>query len=159
MHPKEWFAILNSSLNGLTAVLLVAGYLLIRSGRWRAHAAVQSTALLSSTVFLACYLYSYFTFGDVSSGIPKGWYLAAYLAVLIPHVILAIVMLPLIFATVYFAATRNWDRHRRFARPTLGIWLYVSVTGVLIYFMLYQWYPALYPEAYRESPLFKIAPK
>ncbi|HEX8339835.1 MAG TPA: DUF420 domain-containing protein [Tepidisphaeraceae bacterium] len=159
MEGKELFAVVNSALNGLSAVLLATGYVLIRSGRWRAHAATMSAALLSSAIFLACYLYSKFAYGEISSGIPRGWYLAAYLVVLIPHVALAVLMLPLIFMTIWLAATRQWQRHRKFARPTLGIWLYVSVTGVLIYFMLYQWYPALYPDAYRASELFKVAPK
>jgi uncharacterized membrane protein YozB (DUF420 family) len=77
--------------------------------------------------------------------------------VLFPHVILAIVMLPMILLTVWRAYRREWEKHRKIAKPTWFIWTYVSVTGVLIYFILYQWYPALYPEAFKASPLFNLA--
>jgi uncharacterized membrane protein YozB (DUF420 family) len=74
--------------------------------------------------------------------------------VLLPHTLLAAIALPLILATVSLAAARRWAWHRTLAKFAYPIWLYVSVTGVLIYFMLYVWYPKLYPEAFRASPLF-----
>ncbi|HEY0009044.1 MAG TPA: DUF420 domain-containing protein [Tepidisphaeraceae bacterium] len=154
MQGKEFFAAFNSGLNGLSTVLLIVGYILIRNRKYVAHGVTMSITLLCSAVFLASYLYSKFTYGEVSTGMPSGWFRTFYFVVLIPHVILAIVMLPMIGLTVWRAYTRQWDRHRRIAKPTWGIWLYVSVTGVLIYFILYQWYPALYPDAFKASPLF-----
>ncbi len=154
MHGKEFFAAINSSLNGFSAILLVVAYLFVRRGMWRAHGTTMVLALLSSAAFLGSYLYSKWAFGEVSTGMPAGWFRTFYLIVLFPHVLLAIVMLPMIGMSVYFAYKRAWDRHRRIAFPTWCIWLYVSVTGVLIYFILYQWYPALYPDAFHGSPLF-----
>lgn len=154
MHGKELFALINSSLNGLSAVLLILAYVFVRRKMWYAHGTTMVIALVSSAAFLTCYLYSKFAYGEISTGIPAGWFRTFYLIVLFPHVLLAIVMLPMIAAAVYFAARRSWDKHRRIAFPTWCIWVYVSVTGVLIYFILYQWYPALYPDAFRASPLF-----
>lgn len=153
MAGKEFFAALNSCLNGLSALLLIAAFIFVRRRWYYAHGCTMVTALLSSAAFLACYLYSHYRFGEITTGIPKGWFRNVYFAVLAPHVLLAIVMLPMIFLTVFRAARREWVQHRRIARPTWGIWLYVSVTGVLIYFLLYKWYPALYPEAARAAGL------
>ncbi|MBC7783645.1 MAG: DUF420 domain-containing protein [Burkholderiales bacterium] len=157
VHGKELFAAFNSGLNATSALLLVTAYVFVRRRMYYAHGITMSAALLSSTVFLGSYLYSKFAYGEVTTGMPAGWFRTFYFIVLLPHVLLAIGMLPLIGMTVFFAATRRWASHRRIARPTLGIWLYVSVTGVLIYFILYQWYPALYPEAFRGSDLFRHA--
>ena len=156
MHGKELFAALNSGLNGLSTLLLIAAYVLIRNRKYAAHGWTMGAALTSSAVFLASYLYSKFTYGEVSTGMPSGWFKTFYLVVLIPHVILAILMLPMIGITLWRAYNRQWVKHRAIARPTWFIWTYVSVTGVLIYFILYQWYPAIYPDAFRASPLFKL---
>ncbi len=101
-----------------------------------------------SAAFLSSYLYSKYRFGEGSTGMPAGWFRTFYYIVLFPHLLLAIGMLPMIGLTVYYAVRKRWEKHRRIAKPTLGIWLYVSITGVLIYFILYQWYPELYPDAF-----------
>ena len=153
-YNKELFAIINSSLNGLSTVLLITAYVLIRRRQYRAHGWTMVCALASSATFLASYVYSKVAFGEVSTGIPAGWFRLFYWAVLFPHVLLAIGMLPMIGLAVWRAYHRQWVKHRAIARPTWFIWTYVSITGVLIYFILYQWYPALYPDAFRASKLF-----
>ncbi len=135
------FPALNAFLNALSLVLLVAGYVCIRLGNWRAHVACMISALLSSAAFLACYLVFHATYGSVRFTEP-GNVRYVYFALLIPHVILAIVVLPFIVLTVVQPLRRRWDQHRRIARWTLPIWLYVSITGVLVYFMNYVWYPS-----------------
>jgi uncharacterized membrane protein YozB (DUF420 family) len=153
---KETFAVINASLNGLCTLLLVAAYVLVRRRRYVAHGWTMGGALGVGAAFLASYLTSKFVHGEVSSGIPEGWYRFTYLyLVLLPHTLAAAASLPLILVAVGFAALRWWAWHRSVVRWAYPIWLYVAVTGVLIYFMLYQWYPAIYPEAFRASPLFR----
>jgi len=154
MHGKEFFAALNSGLNGLSTLLLITAYVLIRNRYYKAHGWTMVSALTSSAAFLGCYLYSKYTYGEVSTGMPAGPFRTFYYIVLFPHVLLAIVMLPMILVTVWLAANRKWVMHRRIARPTWVIWTYVSITGVLIYFILYRWYPMLYPDAFKASKLF-----
>ena len=156
MHGKELFAAINSGLNGLTTLLLLTAYVLIRNRKYAAHGWTMASAVAVSTVFLASYLYSHYEYGELTTGIPAGWFRNFYFAVLFPHIFLAIVMLPMIAAALWFAYNKKWVRHRAIARPTWFIWTYVSVTGVLIYFILYKWYPALYPDAFHASPLFKF---
>lgn len=152
---KEDFALLNACLNGLCTLLLIVAYVLIRRRKYAAHGWTMGAALLVGAGFLASYLTSKLLHGEVSSGIPDGWYRFTYLyLVLLPHTLAAAVSLPLTLVTAGLAARRAWGWHRRLARWAYPVWLYVSVTGVLIYFMLYHWYPALYPEAFRASPLF-----
>ena len=155
MHGKELFAAFNSGMNALSTLLLITAYVLIRRRQYRAHGWTMVAALASSAVFLGSYVYSKLKFGEISTGIPAGWFRTFYLAVLFPHVLLAILMLPMIGLAVWRAYNRQWVKHRAIARPTWFIWTYVSVTGVLIYFILYQWYPALYPDAFRASKLFQ----
>jgi uncharacterized membrane protein YozB (DUF420 family) len=142
---KEQFAYVNAALNGLSAVLLMFAYLAIQKQKYRRHGWLMSGALLTSIVFLGFYITSYVLFGDRSSkdlGIAP-WLRTSYLLMLASHVILAVAMLPLIVLAVWHAARRNWAKHRRIARPAFWIWLYVSVTGVLVYWMLYQLFPRL----------------
>ena len=113
----------------------------------RRHAQLMLSALATSAVFLVFYITSYVVYGDRSSGLPPGLFRTAYLLMLASHVLLAMVMLPMIGVTLWHAYRRNWVRHRRIARPTYWIWLYVSVTGVLIYLVLYHMVPAMYPAA------------
>ncbi|MGF1632568.1 MAG: DUF420 domain-containing protein [Phycisphaerae bacterium] len=147
MLDKEFFAALNAGLNLLATCTLVAGLVMIRRKRWKAHAVLMLTTLGISAVFLVSYLYSNFTFGSRSLeeiGFIPPWLRFIYLyIVLIPHVILAIVMLPMIGATIWRASTRQFEKHKRIARPTWAIWFYVSVTGVIVYLMLYQLFPRL----------------
>ena len=138
MDGKEVFSIIDSSLNGLSAVLLVAGYVMIRRRNMKAHATLMVCALVSSAAFLACYLTSKYIYHDHRVKNFHDWRSIFYFAVLIPHVLLAIGMLPLIGMTVYYAARGNFLKHRRIAPYTLAIWLYVSVSGVAIYFLMYK---------------------
>jgi uncharacterized membrane protein YozB (DUF420 family) len=128
---------LNASLNALATVFLVAGWTLIRLKRRDAHRACMLAALGASAAFLASYLVYHFNVGSVPFTRP-GWIRGVYLTILLTHIVLAIVIVPLVLVTVSRALARRFDRHRRIARWTLPLWLYVSVTGVVIYVMLYR---------------------
>lgn len=131
---------LNATLNAISTVFIAAGWILIRRGRWQAHIFCMITAVISSTLFLAGYLTYHAHVGEKSSGY-TGWTAAIYFPMLISHVLLAFATLPLVIMTLVPALRRRWDRHRRIGRWTMPIWLYVSVTGVLVYLMLYRWFP------------------
>ena len=131
---------INASLNALSAVLLTAGYLFIRRRRITAHKACMISAFVASTLFLACYLVYHFKAGHVKFQ-GEGFVRGLYLAILLSHVVLAVTVLPLSLTTLVFAFRERFDRHKRIARCTLPIWLYVSVTGVVVYWMLYRLYP------------------
>ena len=127
----------NASLNGLSALLLAAGYACIRSGRRDAHRNCMIAALVSSTSFLSSYLVYHFHVGSVPFP-GRGPIRAVYFTILITHTILAVVIVPLVAVTVTRALRERFDAHRRIARITLPLWAYVSVTGVIIYWMLYR---------------------
>ena len=127
----------NASLNGLSALLLAAGYACIRSGRRDAHRNCMIAALVSSTFFLSSYLVYHFHVGSVPFP-GRGPIRAVYFTILITHTILAVVIVPLVAVTVTRALRERFDAHRRIARITLPLWAYVSVTGVIIYWMLYR---------------------
>jgi uncharacterized membrane protein YozB (DUF420 family) len=128
---------LNAILNAASAALLLTGYLLIRTGRRERHRQVMLTALATSALFLASYLVYHFEVGSVRFQEP-GAIRAVYFAVLVSHTVLAVVILPLIAATLRHALAGRFAAHRRIARITLPIWAYVSATGVVIYWMLYR---------------------
>ena len=131
---------LNAILNSTSAVLLLSGFRFIRLGRIRAHRNCQLTALSTSTLFLASYLtYHYYHGATRFPG--QGLVRPFYFVLLISHTILAVVIVPLIMITLYRAARGDFLRHRNIARWTLPLWLYVSVTGVIVYVMLYHLYP------------------
>ena len=127
----------NASLNGLSALLLAAGYACIRRGRRDAHRNCMIAALVSSTFFLSSYLVYHFHVGSVPFP-GRGPIRAVYFTILITHTILAVVIVPLVAVTVTRALRERFDAHRRIARITLPLWAYVSVTGVIIYWMLYR---------------------
>jgi uncharacterized membrane protein YozB (DUF420 family) len=151
VEGKELFALINSGLNGLSTILLIAAFVFVKKRQFTAHGITMTLALVSSAVFLGCYLYSKYAFGQLSMDIPMGWFKGVYLLILIPHLILAILMLPGIAVAVFAAATRRWPLHVKVVRYTWPVWLYVSVTGILVYLMLFQLFPALYPEAYEAA--------
>jgi putative membrane protein len=128
---------LNATLNAVSAVLLIGGYVLIRSGRRDQHRRVMIAAFVTSSVFLVSYLVYHAQVGSVRFT-RQGVVRPIYFAVLITHVTLAAVVLPLALVTLVRGLSARYDRHRRIARWTLPIWLYVSVTGVLVYVLLYQ---------------------
>lgn len=131
----------NATLNGLSAVLLTLGFLFIKRGHKIAHRNCMAAALVSSTVFLACYLTYHFTVKAITHFANPPEWRPIYLAILISHTILAVAILPLIALTVTFAVKQDFTRHKQFARWTWPLWLYVSVTGVVIYLLLYQIFP------------------
>ena len=127
----------NATLNGLSAVLLVAGYVLIRQQRVRQHRACMLSAFGTSSLFLISYLFYHAKVGSVPfTG--EGAVRTLYFAILISHIVLAALVVPLVIVTLVRALQERFDRHRRIARWTLPIWLYVSVTGVVVYLMLYR---------------------
>jgi len=128
---------LNATLNAASFLLLALGYFLIRTGRRRAHAAAMLCALGTSTFFLVSYLYYHAHVGSVRFQ-GQGWIRTVYFAILISHTILAAAIVPLVVATLTRAIQERFDRHRRLARITLPLWAYVSVTGVVVYWMLYR---------------------
>ena len=137
VHP---LATTNAVLNSVATVLLVAGWILARRGQVAAHRAVMVAAFLTSAVFLACYLAYHYAVGHVRFQ-GEGVVRAIYLAILISHILLAVAV-PALALRMFFLAWRGrFDAHRRLGRITLPIWLYVSVTGVVIYLMLYHWFP------------------
>ena len=131
----------NATLNGLSALLLLAGWVCIRRGNRIAHRNCMIAALGTSTLFLASYLTYHALSHTVTRFVNPPEVRPIYLAILLTHTVLAVAILPLIAVTVFQAAKGNFERHRRIARWTLPAWMYVSVTGVVIYLMLYQIWP------------------
>jgi len=128
---------LDASLNGTSAVLLLIGRGLIKRGHMVAHRAVMIAALISSSLFLASYLYYHWHVGSVHFQ-GQGWVRPLYFTILISHTLLAAVIVPMIILTLSRALRERYDRHRAIARWTYPLWLYVSVTGVVVYLMLYR---------------------
>jgi uncharacterized membrane protein YozB (DUF420 family) len=126
----------NAALNALSAAFLSAGYALIRNGRRQAHQRCMLAALATSTVFLACYVVYHANVGSRPFG-GQGAVRLLYFSILITHVVLAASVVPLALVTASRGLRQRLDAHVRIARWTLPIWLYVSVTGVVIYLMLY----------------------
>ena len=127
----------NACLNATSAVLLATGYVLIRRGHRLAHKRVMLTALVSSTLFLTSYLVYHFHVGSVRFR-GQGPVRTLYFTILLTHTVLAVLIVPLVGMTLVPALRGRFDRHRRLARITLPLWAYVSVTGVVIYWMLYR---------------------
>jgi putative membrane protein len=129
--------LLNACLNATSAALLSAGWLLIRRKRVTAHKTCMLSALVVSILFLVSYV-SYHSLAGSRPFAGVGWIRLVYYPLLLSHIVLAAVIVPLALTTVYRALQGNFARHVRIARWTLPIWLYVSVTGVLVYWMLYR---------------------
>lgn len=132
---------LNAFLNTTSALLLIAGYRFIRAGLINRHRNCQVAALVTSSCFLISYLTYHYYHGDTRF-LGQGIVRPVYFVILITHVILAIVIVPLVLITTYRAARGDFIRHKKIARWTLPLWLYVSVTGVIVYLMLYHLYPS-----------------
>jgi uncharacterized membrane protein YozB (DUF420 family) len=130
---------LNASLNGTSGVLLLAGFTMIRQGRVQAHKRCMISAFIVSSVFLVSYVIYHIRVGNILFQ-GQGWIRPVYFTILISHVLLAIAIVPLAIITLSRALKEKFDRHRRIARWTFPLWLYVSVTGVVVYVMLYQLY-------------------
>jgi uncharacterized membrane protein YozB (DUF420 family) len=132
-------AALNAALNGTSAILLACGYAAIKNGKMKVHKAFMISAFAVSTVFLASYLIYHYRVGHVVFQ-GQGWIRPLYFALLISHTVLAIVIVPMILVTLRRAWLEKFDKHRIIARWTLPLWFYVSVTGVIVYVLLYQVY-------------------
>jgi uncharacterized membrane protein YozB (DUF420 family) len=128
---------LNATLNATSAVLISIGWFLIKRGRRAAHKNVMIAACITSTLFLTSYLIYHAQVGSVRFT-RTGAIRTVYLSILLTHTVLAAVIVPLVLVTLSRALRGNFDRHRRIARWTMPIWLYVSVTGVVVYVMLYR---------------------
>jgi uncharacterized membrane protein YozB (DUF420 family) len=139
MVPAQYamFPAINAALNGTSAVLLLVGRGFIMRGRMAAHRAVMITALISSTLFLISYLYYHAHVGSVHFE-GEGWSRPLYYTILLTHTVLAAAIVPMVIITLNRALRERFDRHRAIARWTFPLWLYVSVTGVVIYVMLYH---------------------
>jgi putative membrane protein len=133
---------LNAVLNSLSAVFLIAGFLFIRCGKIRAHRAMMTGALISSTLFLISYLTYHFVYQGLTRFSGQGVVRTLYLVILFTHTVLATIILPFVLVTLTRALRGDFIRHRRLARWTFPMWLYVSVTGVFVYLMLYHLYPS-----------------
>ena len=134
-HPA-----LNATLNGISAILLAAGYAAIRSDKRELHKKLMVSAFFVSCAFLISYLVYHYRIHQVVHFQGHGWIRPVYFAILISHTILAIVIVPLIIVTLRRALLARFAKHRLIARYTLPLWFYVSVTGVIVYFMVYQLY-------------------
>jgi len=141
MTDYSIFPVINATLNGTSAVLIATGRMLIRRGQVTAHRACMVAAVICSTAFLASYVlyHAHMGWGSVRFQ-GQGMVRPVYFAILITHTLLAAVVVPLVIITLVRALRARFDRHRAIARWTYPIWLYVSVTGVVIYVMLYHLY-------------------
>jgi len=127
----------DAALNAASAALLTLGFIFIRRGNVRDHKACMLSAVATSTLFLACYL-TYHYFHGTTRFTGQGTVRPLYFAILISHTVLAAAIVPLVVTTLYRALRGRFNLHRRIARWTLPAWLYVSVTGVVVYWMLYH---------------------
>ena len=133
--------IVNACLNALATVFLMLGFVYIKKGNKTAHRNCMISAFVTSAVFLTCYLIYHFSTEVVTKFVEPQWYRPIYFVLLFTHVVLAVVILPLIFITLSRALKERFDQHRKIARWTWPLWMYVSITGVLIYLLLYQIFP------------------
>ena len=130
----------NASLNALSTVLLISGYILIRLRKQNAHRNCMVAAFVTSTLFLMSYLY-YHAHAKTTHFVDPAWFRPIYLTILLTHTVLAVVIVPMVFITFARALKQQFDRHKAIARWTWPIWMYVSITGVVIYLILYQIFP------------------
>ena len=135
-----FFPALNATLNGTSAALLLTGRVLIAKRRIVAHRICMIAAVVASALFLACYLFFHFKVGNIIF-LGQGWVRPVYFTILISHVTLAMVIVPMAIVTLTRGLRGRYPQHRAIARWTWPLWMYVSITGVLVYFMLYQWFP------------------
>jgi len=134
---------INASLNALSGVLLLTAYVLIRRKKIELHKRFMIAACVTSLVFLASYVTYHFLRGGVVSRFGgEGWVRSLYFTILISHTTLAVTIVPLAILSVRYGLKMRVAQHRRVAKWTFPLWMYVSVTGVLVYFFLYQWFPS-----------------
>ena len=129
---------LNATLNGVTALCLVVGFLFIRRKQIKQHRAMMLTAFGLATLFLISYVILH-TFAGSTSFTGQGWIRPVYFVILISHILLSVIVLPLALTTLYLGWTASYQTHRRVARWAFPIWVYTSISGVLVYLILYHW--------------------
>ena len=132
---------INAGLNSTSALLLTAGYVFIKRGNKLAHRNCMIAAFVTSTIFLVCYLVYHYSAGRTTFK-GEGWIRPVYFTILLTHTILAVAIVPLILMTFHRAVKERYELHKRIARWTWPLWMYVSVTGVVIYVLLYHLYPS-----------------
>jgi uncharacterized membrane protein YozB (DUF420 family) len=135
------FPVINASLNGASAVLITTGRMLIARRKVRLHRACMITAVVTSSLFLTSYLFYHAHVRSVHFP-GQGWVRPVYFTILISHTLLAAAVVPLVLLSLNYGLRERFDRHRRISRWTFPVWLYVSVTGVVVYVMLYRIYGA-----------------
>ena len=131
----------NGTLNGLSAVFLSAGFFFIRRKNIRAHRNCMISAFATSVIFLICYLTYHIFVHHVTRFQNPPWFRPVYLGILLTHTVLAVVIVPLVLVTLNRAFKQRFELHKRIARWTWPLWMYVSVTGVVVYLILYQIFP------------------
>lgn len=131
---------LNAGLNALSTVFLFLGYYFIKRGQKNQHRFCMITAFCTSAIFLTSYLIYHYNTGHTVFKDPS-WFRPIYLSLLASHIILAVVIVPLILMAFWFAFKAKWERHKKIVRWAWPLWIYVSITGVVVYFILYQIFP------------------
>lgn len=126
----------NACLNGFSATLVAAGIVLIKNGNKTSHIACMVSATISTALFLVCYLTYHYYHGDTKFPRDLGFITYAYFFILISHILTSVISLPLIFTTLFFAISKRFEKHKKIAAWTYPVWLYVSVTGILVYLFL-----------------------
>ncbi len=139
--------LINACLNALATVFLTFGFVFIKKGNKTAHRNCMVSAFATSTVFLACYLTYHINTEVMTRFVEPAWFRPIYLVMLFTHVVLAVVILPLIFMTLSRALKERFEQHKKIAKWTWPLWMYVSITGVLIYLLLYQIFPQPQPQS------------
>ncbi len=132
----------NATLNACSAVFLTLGFVFIKRGRKQAHRNCMVAAFITSTVFLTCYLIYHLSVTAVTKFTGQGWVRPVYFSILISHIFMAVAIVPLVLVTLSRAIRQRFEAHKKIARWTWPLWMYVSVTGVVVYLFLYVWFPA-----------------
>ena len=140
MTMHYWPAV-NATLNALSGVFLLTAFIVIRKKRIQQHKRFMIAACTTSIVFLISYL-AYHSVAGTTRFAGAGWSRPVYFTLLLTHTVLAVVIVPLAVISVFNGLKMRVQTHRRFAKVTFPLWMYVSVTGVLVYFFLYQWFPS-----------------
>jgi putative membrane protein len=136
----KFLPLLNAFLNSATAVSLITGFIMIKRGKRRYHATAMITAFALSSIFLISYVIYHGSNPSTSFG-GAGFIKYFYYVILISHILLAAIVVPFVLLAIYFGITRQYVRHKRVTRYTFPVWLYVSITGVLVYLMISPYYP------------------
>lgn len=139
IEPLSFLPPIYASINGLTAVLLIAAVIAIKSGNRKRHEQLMTAAIACSVVFLVMYVAYHMTSDSTKFG-GEGWIKGLYFFILISHILLSIVVIPLVLFTYTRALSQQFDRHKKLAKITFPIWLYVAVTGVIVYLMIAPYY-------------------